>query len=176
MSDARPLRGALTLLIVVMTTGAVHPQPVDPLEPIRRLVFVARYADAEAAARARLSEVEATIGPESLAASEVMDLLVEALWRGGKVRAAETRSLAERAVAVKEKVLGANDPGVGFSLTNLGNVLRMRGDFAAAREQFDRALAVLERAVGTSYSPMDHSTVTSGTMLSSPAPAWPLPD
>jgi CHAT domain-containing protein/Tfp pilus assembly protein PilF len=149
MNDARRLRGGLIILFVALATGPVHPQASDPLAPVRQALLEARYGDAEAAARAVLADAERTPGPESLQAAEVIDVLVEALWRGGKVRASETRALAERAIGIKQAALGDGHSGLAISITNLANVLRLRGEFAAARPLFERALAILEQAPET---------------------------
>jgi CHAT domain-containing protein/tetratricopeptide (TPR) repeat protein len=151
MNDARRLRGVLIILFVAAATGRVHPQAADPLTPVRQLIFDARYGEAETAARTVLSASELEHGRESLPVADAIDVLVEALWRGGKVRAAETKALAERAVVIKETAVGLSHPGLGFSLTNLGNVLRLRGEFAAAGPPFERALTILEQALGPSH-------------------------
>jgi tetratricopeptide (TPR) repeat protein len=68
----------------------------------------------------------------------------------------QARPLAERALAVTEEVLGANDPEVAWRRNNLGRVLRAFGDLAGARAQLERALAIREGALGP-----DHSDVAS---------------
>ena len=148
------LHACLALLILVSGAGGfrARAQAPDGLETIRKLITDGRYADAEAAARDQLASVEtAALDSDSLRAARILDALVEALWRGGKVRAPETKALAERAIAIKETQLGAQHPDVGFSLTTLGIVLRLQGDFQAARSMFDRALAIQEQALGLSH-------------------------
>ena len=46
---------------------------------------------------------------------------------------AEARPLYERALAIREKVLGAEHPDTATSLNNLAILLRAQGDLAAAR-------------------------------------------
>jgi hypothetical protein len=50
---------------------------------IAELIGKADFAAAESRAREVLAEVEANNGSDSVAAAEVLDLLVEALWRSG---------------------------------------------------------------------------------------------
>ncbi len=128
----------------------------DTLESLRRLVKQGRYAEAETAARALLAAVEETSGRESLEAADVLDILVEALWRGGKAREAQSRELAERAIQIKEKTLGKDHPAVASSLNNLAALLIATGDYAGARPLHERALAIREKSLGP-----DHPEVAS---------------
>lgn len=164
MMDARRLRVSAAVLFLATFPRAVHPQAPNSIEPVRNLLLQGRYVDAEAGARSLLAEVEAKNGPDSLEAAEVIDALVEALWRGGKVRAPETRSLAERSVAIKEAQLGPSHPGVGSALTTLGIVLRLRGDYPGARSLFERALSIQEQALGTAHPELAR-TLTMAALL-----------
>src|SRR4030095_3025369 len=96
-----------------------------------------------------LNQVEASASPDSLARSQSLDLLVEALWRGGKFRAPETRELAERAISAAKEAYPESDPKRAVSLTNLGNVLTDTRDFVGARGAFESALALRETALGS---------------------------
>ena len=147
MFDARRLRVALAMLLVASGPGPAHPQAPASLEDTRKLLREARYPEAETSARTLLAEAEAASGPDSIQAALVVDVLVEALWRGGKVRAAETKALAERSVALKEQLLGSRHPDVGSSLATLGLVLRLRGDYPGAKALFERALTIQEQAL-----------------------------
>jgi eukaryotic-like serine/threonine-protein kinase len=55
---------------------------------------------------------------------------------------ATARPLAERAVALKEEVLGRDHPDVGISLMTLGVILQQLGDPKAAVAAADRAIAI----------------------------------
>jgi tetratricopeptide (TPR) repeat protein len=117
------------------------------VEKIKTLIKEGHYAEAEAAGRTLLAQVETTSGRDSLAAAELLDLIVESLWRG-KVKLPEAREIAERAIAIKEKLLGPDHPGVAASLNHLGNVLIAREEYAGAKAAFERSLAVREKALG----------------------------
>lgn len=97
-----------------------------------------------------LVRVESEHGAESVEAAEVLDLLVEALWRGGKAAGSEAQQFAERAVATKQKLLGDRHPGLAKSLDKLGVLLFVSGRYAEARPPLTRAVAILETA-GDSY-------------------------
>ena len=54
---------------------------------------------------------------------------------------AGARPLIERAVAIREKVLGPEHPDTAVSLSNLAILLQAQGDLAGARPLYERALA-----------------------------------
>ncbi len=64
---------------------------------------------------------------------------------------AQARPLHERALAIRETVLGPEHPHTAASLGNLALLLRAQGDLAAARPLFERALAIRETALGPEH-------------------------
>jgi CHAT domain-containing protein/tetratricopeptide (TPR) repeat protein len=138
--------------LVVATVGQAVGQPAaDRLASLRQLLREARFAEAEAGARGLLADSEAAHGPGSVQAAAALDVLVEALWRGGRVRTSEARSLAERALAIVEARLGPDHPEVANRLGALGQVLRLQGEFAAAQSRLQRALELQEQALGPEH-------------------------
>src|SRR5262245_31197812 len=65
------------------------PQTAEAVENIRKLTKEGHYRDAEAAARVVVAQLGAAGGRDSLETAAALDLLVEALWQGGKSRDAE---------------------------------------------------------------------------------------
>ncbi len=63
----------------------------------------------------------------------------------------EARPLHERALAIREKVLGAEHPDTAESLNNLAHLLHDQGDLAGARPLFERALAIREKVLGAEH-------------------------
>jgi CHAT domain-containing protein/tetratricopeptide (TPR) repeat protein len=116
-------------------------------EAIRGLIKEGRYREAETAARALLPRVLRSGEPESLESADVLDLLVESLWQGGRLPTAEGRRLAEQAVAIKER-LGAPEASLARSLFHLAAWHSQSGDHAGAKPLFERTLATRERALG----------------------------
>lgn len=57
----------------------------------------------------------------------------------------------ERAIEIRESVLGSDHPLVANSITNLGEVLRFKGDYTRAAQLHDRALAIRENTVGAEH-------------------------
>jgi CHAT domain-containing protein/tetratricopeptide (TPR) repeat protein len=57
----------------------------------------------------------------------------------------------ERALAIRQKVLGPEHPDIASSLNNLGALLARMGDLAAARSCYERALAIYKLALGPGH-------------------------
>jgi tetratricopeptide (TPR) repeat protein len=68
------------------------------------------------------------------------------LW--GRAEFDEAKAALERALAIFEKVLGADHPNVATLVNNLGSVLQALGDLAGARAAYERVLAIDEAAFG----------------------------
>jgi tetratricopeptide (TPR) repeat protein len=61
---------------------------------------------------------------------------------------AGARSLFVRVLAIREKVLGAEDLYTKMSLNNLAHFLKAQGDLAGARSLYERELAISEKEYG----------------------------
>jgi tetratricopeptide (TPR) repeat protein len=64
---------------------------------------------------------------------------------------AQARPLAERSLAISEKVFGPDHPDTANSLNNLGALLDSQGDLAGARPYYERALAIREKVLGPEH-------------------------
>ncbi|MCB8922890.1 MAG: tetratricopeptide repeat protein [Ardenticatenaceae bacterium] len=67
------------------------------------------------------------------------------------------RPYYDRALAIDEKALGPDHPGLATDLNNLGMLLKEMGDLQGARPYLDRALAIKEKALGS-----DHPSIATG--------------
>ena len=96
------------------------------MEPIRVALDAGRYADAE-----RLASTCATPRkpPTTSQSLFVVDLLVEALTKGGRIGEPSTVALAERLIADKTALFGSSME-LASSLDNLGSLSTARGEFA----------------------------------------------
>ena len=75
-----------------------------------------------------------------------------ASFRHGALAAyGQARLLFERALAVREKEFGPEDPATATILSNLALLLTDQGDFAEARPLHDRALAIREKVLGPEH-------------------------
>jgi CHAT domain-containing protein len=63
-------------------------------------------------------------------------------------RYSEAVSLAQRALALREKVLGPAHPDVATALYNLASLYQAQGDYGRAAPLYQRALAIFEKALG----------------------------
>ncbi len=152
MRRPRGLRGIAVPVAAVVLLGWVVSMGSDvSREEIRALLSDARYQEAEEAALSLLKNVEAESGLRSLRAAEVLDILVEARWRGGKAGEPETLNLAERAIKMKEAIVGREHASVATSLKNLGVMRYKTGDLDGARPLFERALAIQEKTLGSEH-------------------------
>lgn len=139
---------------VVAANGAIQGPltAADPAElEIRVLLRDASYAEAEARARALLARREAAPS-DGLAVARALDLLVQALVEGGKPQHADALPGAMRAVNLKERALGPEDPSVALSLSSLGLVLRRQGKLDDARSAYERALRIREASLGAEHA------------------------
>ena len=64
---------------------------------------------------------------------------------------AEAEALYKRALAIREKALGADHPDVAETLYNLAVVYRPQGKYADAEALYKRALAIREKALGPDH-------------------------
>jgi tetratricopeptide (TPR) repeat protein len=64
----------------------------------------------------------------------------------------EARTLFERALAIRQSVLGPEHSGTALSLSNLADLVRCQGELDAARPLFERALAIYDKVFGPEHS------------------------
>jgi CHAT domain-containing protein/tetratricopeptide (TPR) repeat protein len=131
-------------------SGAGAPIAAEPEERarIRQLMSDAKYAEAEAAARALLERMISRSGERSFDAAKAMDLVVTAMRRAGKARQPETMALLERSLAIKEEVFGPDHIEVARTLNGKVILLQVLGDYHGAMEQAARTVGIVERALG----------------------------
>jgi serine/threonine-protein kinase len=79
----------------------------------------------------------------------------------------EARQEYERALALREKVLGPDHPMVTPSLNNLGNVFEEMGRYEEARQMHERVLAIREKVLGPQHPDMAGALGNLGNVLTS---------
>lgn len=126
----------------------------DDRDRVRAMLRDGRYAEAEAAARKILADVEAHAGRDGLDTALVLDLLVECLWRGGSPESQEATVLAERAVQIKEKTLGPRHLELARSLQNQAALFRMTARYEEAKPLYERAVTITEKSLGAEHPDM----------------------
>jgi tetratricopeptide (TPR) repeat protein/tRNA A-37 threonylcarbamoyl transferase component Bud32 len=115
-----------------------------------------RHADGHLTARHAEAALE-RLGGDAMREADLLSNVGTLLVAEGKYEEALQRH--ERALALREPVLGAEDPRIGASLGNLGTVLRLLGRYQESRATHERALAVREAALGADH-PETAKTVT----------------
>jgi CHAT domain-containing protein/tetratricopeptide (TPR) repeat protein len=133
------------------TPQASGPPAISGLDEARSLLRNGRFAESESLARRLIRDAEAEHGVSSIQTAQALDVLVEALWRGGKAEDPEAQRLGERAVAIKEAVPGPDHLEVATSLVHLGIVHSDKGDYPEAESAYRRALAIRERTLGPAH-------------------------
>lgn len=124
------------------------------LGEVVRLNDEGRFAEAERTARLLLAEVEKESGTDSLETAQVLDVLVYALRRGGKEAMPETMAAAQRALDIRERRLGPDDPDVAESLIKIGNLHLLNARVDDALDCYRRALPIQESAFGPESGPV----------------------
>ncbi len=102
------------------------------------------YSGAESLAREILAREEAAHGEESLQVARVLDLLVEAIQRGGRAKDPEATESAERALKIKRAVLPPNHQEISATLNQLAWLKREIGRPHEALGFFKEALEIRE--------------------------------
>jgi tetratricopeptide (TPR) repeat protein len=89
---------------------------------------------------------------DAAANAECADLLGRAGgYFHGRGTFSVARTLKERALAIREKVLGPEHPDTATSLNNLALVIKDQGDLTGARPLYERALAIREKVLGPEH-------------------------
>jgi tetratricopeptide (TPR) repeat protein len=81
--------------------------------------------------------------------AQLCNVLAMHLWQVGDYIGA--RFYCERALAIREKVLGEEHPDTALSLNNLGHLLHLLDELTGARSYLERALAISEKTVGEEH-------------------------
>ncbi len=131
-------------LVAAAVRAADPPSRADVEELLARRAF----AEAESAARVHLAAVEATHGSESLATADALDLLTLVLVESERAATPETFALVERAVAVRERLQGADSPALADSLRGLGKLATTSNQLDKAASCLGRAQAIYRRQLG----------------------------
>jgi tetratricopeptide (TPR) repeat protein len=141
------------------------------------------FSDPKTWPRARRLDALALVDGDSdvlEGAEERMSDLLDALgaYKHGALAAnAQARPLKERALEIREKVLGLEHPDTAKSLNGLALLLWDQGDLAGARPLHERALAIREKVLGPEHPDTAMSLNNLALLLQDqgdPAGAMPL--
>ncbi len=156
----------LTLAPAVVLPAFAEIKPEPRHDEIKEVIKEGRYADAEEQARAWLARLEEEQpGQDSVQVAKALDLLAEAMWRGGKSRDPEPSEAIERALAIKRKLLGSDDPEVARSLLNQGQILIRQASYSEGYERFQEALRIQRAALEPDDPLIAHTLSNLGVYL-----------
>ena len=88
-------------------------------------------------------------GPEDLALADSLVSRGNLYFKQGENSRAEP--LLKRALAIREKVLGPEHPGVAWIHNLQGTIYRDQGKYTEAEPLYKRALAILEKTFGSDH-------------------------
>lgn len=137
------------------STQETSPSPHEPVSAPRpsyeeQLQRIRQEIDAETvAARRDLADLEGEHGAEHASVAEAAMRLAWVLDRRGEQ--GEARSLYERALRIRETILGPEHPATAQCLNNLAVLLVGLGEPATARRMYERALRIRETALGADH-------------------------
>src|SRR5688572_23302602 len=135
---------AIAFAAFVVTASALDAAPLGEtlIEELRASLVRGRYAEVEGEAREALVTLRRNGDAPSLSTAELLDVLVVALWRGGRASHQDAVAFADHAISIKERLLGRDDPALATSLDNAGVLHFVRGDYERALPLYERALAI----------------------------------
>jgi eukaryotic-like serine/threonine-protein kinase len=146
-------RTAEALALVPVAEAIAQRAGADPgtLSNLRRataqvLLKVARYPEAEKAAREALELRERAYGPESPEVAAVLGTVAIVEMEAGKY--AEARAADEHALAIIRGKLGPDQPEALPMLNALAGMARYRSDYDGAAAYLQQALTLAERSLG----------------------------
>ena len=136
------LTSTLLLALAVVSVSSASPADTPVAAEIAKLREMRRGPDWHVKDRALqlLARVEAENGPESLQVAQVLDFLVDEInpssleWAG-------------RAVSIKEKIYGPDQPEVAKSLVFFGWAHHVSHDDVEAERLLERAIAIQEKSL-----------------------------
>ncbi len=110
------------------------------------LIDASKYTEVLEQGPPLLERLRRTNPEGSVDEAKVLDFLVNASYRSRQVMNPEAVEWAQRAIALKERLLGPGSPELANSLMHLGNLYTNRYEGESAIPVYDRAISILEAA------------------------------
>ena len=159
------------LAIHEKTLGPAHPTTANSMSNLGRVFDLqGKYADAEKMYRQALVVREKALGRDHPDVATNLNNLAKVLQDLGKdqqIGVSEARARARagatvgglteienmyrRALAIQDRSLGREHPATALTLSNLGGLLAVRGDFAQAEQMQRAALSTMEKVFGEQH-------------------------
>ena len=116
--------------------------------------------------------IAAPTGAEAQGAADVAALNKQVVQLYGQGKYKEAAAIAEKALALAERVLGKEHPDTLTSVNNLACLYRAQGRYGEAEPLYKRALEASERVLGKEHPDTLDKREQSGGAVSSPGPLW----
>jgi CHAT domain-containing protein/Flp pilus assembly protein TadD len=164
--------------------GPSHPTTANSMSNLGRVLDLqGKYADAEKMYRQSLAVREKVLGRDHPDVATNLNNLAKVMQDLGKdqqIGVSEARARARagaavgglteienmyrRALAIQDRSLGREHPSTALTLSNLGGLLAVRGDFAQAEQMQRAALSTMEKVFGEQHP--DTASVLTALALS----------
>ena len=138
----------LFLAAGVLIEGRAHASESPEHPAVETLLRQGRYADAAESAQAAYEAAAGAHGQDAPATADALDRLVDVLCRTGRGVEPRTRTLAERAVAMRRADPRGDEAGLAASLANLGVIQSAAAEFRPAQDNLEQALALRVKTAG----------------------------
>jgi CHAT domain-containing protein/Tfp pilus assembly protein PilF len=146
----RKQAASLTEQAIALREKSLGPNDPGVAEAVYSLASLLRGAGDNAGALPLLLRAVGILtksGPESADLAVVLNTLGQTHQALGEYDKA--RPAFERALAIRERLLAADDPSVATSLNNLALLFHVSGAYGSAEPLYQRALAIREKKLGT---------------------------
>jgi CHAT domain-containing protein/tetratricopeptide (TPR) repeat protein len=137
-------------MILGTTTAAAAVDIAGRLDELANLIKSSQYEDVLTQGTALLDSLTQSASHDPLQEARLIDLMVNACYRGERVMEDRFLELARRAVALNEANAGPTDLATATSLMHLGNLLSHRGDYQDSVIHYERAIGILA-ALGSAH-------------------------
>ncbi len=158
MNNTNILRSQLLFLPIFLAMNACSR---DFSWDCRTIAYDIAYAHADYATQERelsLAVKEAEkFGPKDPRLRESIEGLADVYTSEGSSAYHAAKPLYERSLAIAEKTLGPDDPGLLDDLNKLGEVYEKLGNYSNAEWFYKRAVAIAEKSLGPRYHGVPNS-------------------
>src|SRR5258706_4640128 len=133
-------------LLAGLAVAAFGMAQSDAIRNIHDLTSHARFPQAEAAARALVAEIDKRDGgKDSVELADAREALVSTLLPSSKIKDPEERAIAERALAVSERVFAPGDLSLIQTRLEVAMLVKKDGDLERARGMLEQVAAMYDR-------------------------------
>lgn len=128
------------------TSTSEHTEFAVEFRELEELLANSQYDEVIERGQQLVDKYRVTYREGSVAEAEFLDLMVNACYRSDHVMEDRALAMAQRALQLKEALLGTDSAEFSTSLAHLANLYTRRGESRQAIPHFERAIAILAHA------------------------------